>query len=275
MNQELYNELTKPIPIEQVEFRVQSISEKGWATLLAYKDARVDINRLNEVLGQGNWQRKHEIIDGNLYCSVGINIQGDDEVPCWSWVQDVGTESYTEKEKGAASDSFKRACFNLGIGIELYDYPLLLVQLKKHEFYTYFDKKADKTKAKQTFDLHLKDWTWEADFKGSKILSLRAFDEKKGSRFQFPRNWTKPKQQAAPAAKPAAKPNQPPAANQPLKYDVLFGAITAASTLDEVKSIRPQIMASKDAKLLNASQLSQLTEHYKDKQIQLKAGDNG
>lgn len=269
MDKDLYEKLTEPIPIDQIDFRVQSIATNGWATILAYKDARVDINRLNSVVGQGRWQRKHEVINGNLFCSVGIFTEGIG----WSWVQDVGTESNAEKEKGQASDSFKRACFNLGIGIELYDYPLILVQLNPKEFKV--TKVNGKDKAKATWDLKLKEWSWEADFNGSKVMSLRAFDQNKKSRFQFPRNWTKPKQQAAPAPAPAAKPNQPPTANEPLKYAVLFGAITSASTLNEVQSIRPQIMASKDAKLLNASQLSQLTEHYKDKQVQLKAVDHG
>jgi hypothetical protein len=45
----------------------------------------------------------------------------------WVSKQDVGTESYTEKEKGQASDSFKRACFNWGIGRELYTAPFIWI----------------------------------------------------------------------------------------------------------------------------------------------------
>jgi len=41
--------------------------------------------------------------------------------------EDTGTESNTEKEKGLASDSFKRACFNWGIGRELYTAPFIWV----------------------------------------------------------------------------------------------------------------------------------------------------
>jgi len=45
--------------------------------------------------------------------------------------QDVGTESYTEKEKGQASDSFKRACVNWGIGRELYSAPFIWIPVEK------------------------------------------------------------------------------------------------------------------------------------------------
>jgi len=65
-------ELTKPLSIDEIDFRIQSINRGGYATILAYKDARVDINRLNKAVGQGNWQRKHEMIGDRLYCSIGI-----------------------------------------------------------------------------------------------------------------------------------------------------------------------------------------------------------
>ena len=49
----------------------------------------------------------------------------------WVWKQDVGVESFTEKEKGQASDSFKRACFNWGIGRELYSAPFIWISADK------------------------------------------------------------------------------------------------------------------------------------------------
>ena len=38
---------------------------------------------------------------------------------------------YTEKEKSQASDSFKRACFNWGIGRELYSAPFIWIPVGK------------------------------------------------------------------------------------------------------------------------------------------------
>lgn len=108
---------------DEIECRVATVKENG-VSLLLYKDARVDQNILDETVGAENWQRKHEIIGGNLFCSVGIYVESRNE---WVWKQDVGTESYTEKEKGQASDAFKRACFNWGLGRELYTAPFIWV----------------------------------------------------------------------------------------------------------------------------------------------------
>lgn len=108
---------------EEIDVRVSRI-ESNWLTLLLYKDARVDMNILDETVGIMNWQRTHEVINGNLYCNVDI---WDEEKQQWIRKQDVGTESQTEKEKGESSDSFKRSCFNVGIGRELYTAPAIIV----------------------------------------------------------------------------------------------------------------------------------------------------
>jgi hypothetical protein len=101
---------------DEIDVRVGSVSAKG-VSLLLYKDARCDMNILDETYGVTGWQRKHEVINGNLYCGIGI---WNENINDWVWKWDCGTESYTEKEKGEASDSFKRAAFNIGIGRELY-----------------------------------------------------------------------------------------------------------------------------------------------------------
>lgn len=110
----------------EIDCRISTINQKG-LSLLLYKDARVDQRILDETVGAENWQRSHEVINGNLFCNVGIRIMRDDKNAEWVWKQDVGTESYTEKEKGEASDSFKRACFNWGIGRELYSAPFIWI----------------------------------------------------------------------------------------------------------------------------------------------------
>lgn len=112
---------------DEIECRVGTISEKG-LSLLLYKDARVDMKILDEVFGPSNWQRKHEVIGGNLYCTVSF---WDDEKQQWISRMDVGTKSNTEQEKGEASDSFKRACFSIGIGRELYTAPFIWVSAEK------------------------------------------------------------------------------------------------------------------------------------------------
>lgn len=112
---------------DEIECRVGSISEKG-LSLLLYKDARVDQNLLDECYGILGWKRAHEKIGDSIYCTVSVK---DEKTGEWVSKQDVGTESYAEAAKGAASDSFKRACVNIGIGRELYTAPFIWIPAEK------------------------------------------------------------------------------------------------------------------------------------------------
>ena len=116
----------------EIECRVQSVKQNG-LVLLLYKDARVDMNILDETVGAQNWQREHYECKGNLFCKVGINTnyQQPDMPTNWVWKSDCGVESNTEAQKGEASDSFKRACFNWGIGRELYTAPFTWISADK------------------------------------------------------------------------------------------------------------------------------------------------
>ena len=116
---------------DEIECRVQSVKEKG-LVLLLYKDARVDMNILDETVGSSNWQREHYECKGNLFCRVGIDIgTHEGKAERWVYKSDCGTESNTEAQKGEASDSFKRACFNWGIGRELYTAPFTWIPADK------------------------------------------------------------------------------------------------------------------------------------------------
>ena len=114
---------------EEIEVRVGS-----GGTLLLYKDARCDMALLDEVVGVGNWQREHKILGDDIYCKVGIYNK---ELGCWVWVEDAGSSGNIEIEKTKASDSFKRACVNLGIGRELYTAPKITIpeQYKKCQYF--------------------------------------------------------------------------------------------------------------------------------------------
>lgn len=106
-----------------IEVRMAMVKEKG-ISLLLYKNARVDMAILDETLGEMSWQREHREHKGNLFCGISI---WDEDKKQWITKWDCGTESYTEKEKGEASDSFKRAGFNWGIGRELYTSPFIWI----------------------------------------------------------------------------------------------------------------------------------------------------
>lgn len=173
------NDLKTPLKIKDIDFRIQSINKGKYATILAYKDARVDMNRLDDVCGSENWQRDHKDVNGVVYGGIGILttlINGDSN---WIWKWDAGSESQAEKEKGQASDSFKRAGFNWGIGRELYDYPIISIKLKDNEISTYNGK------MRASFDLKLKDWAWISEFTDGKITGLACKDVTGELRF----NW--------------------------------------------------------------------------------------
>lgn len=124
----------RDLTASEVEVRVGQVSKTGnGLALLLYKDARVDMAVLDETVGSLNWQREHYECKGNLFCRVGINRnhKDPDKAPDWVWKSDCGSESDTEAEKGEASDSFKRACTNLGIGRELYTAPFIWVDNTK------------------------------------------------------------------------------------------------------------------------------------------------
>ena len=166
--------LSAPLTVDQIEFRVQSINNGGYATILAYKDARVDMQRLDEVVGALNWKREHLLANSNCIVSIW-----NDHSSQWVGKEDTGTASNTEAQKGLASDSFKRACFNWGIGRELYDYPVMSIKLNANEFDTTGGK------PKQTWNLKLREWKWKSLFKGNKIIAIAAVDEKGNKRFSW------------------------------------------------------------------------------------------
>lgn len=128
---------------DEIECRVSAISEKG-LSLLLFKDARVDQKILDETFTPFGWRRTHQSIDGKLYCTVEIWDGGKKQ---WIAKQDVGTESYSEKEKGQASDSFKRACFNWGVGRELYTAPFIWIPAELAKI----EKKGDRFLTKDRF----------------------------------------------------------------------------------------------------------------------------
>lgn len=176
-----YKKLREPLKINQIDFRVQSINRRGDATILAYKDARVDMDILDEVCGAQNWKREH--LNGNANCIVSI---WDGDKSQWISKEDTGTESNTEKEKGLASDSFKRACFNWGIGRELYEYPVIKIKLnadaekpQNGEWYIEGDR------AKQGFGLKIKEWRWVSEFTDGKLTFLAVADENNKARFIY------------------------------------------------------------------------------------------
>lgn len=127
---------------DEIDVRV-SIAKKNGVSLLLYKDARCDQTILDETVGALNWQRHHTRDNANCIVSIW-----DEQKGAWIEKEDTGTESNAEKEKGIASDSFKRACFNWGIGRELYTAPFIWV---KAEFCDKLEPDVNRYRCGDTF----------------------------------------------------------------------------------------------------------------------------
>ena len=160
---------------DEIECRVGNVSSKGY-TLLLYKNARADMTILDEIVGCGNWQREHYECKGNLFCKVGININYKQlgEEPYWVWKSDCGSESNTEKEKGEASDSFKRACVNWGIGRELYSSPFIFINCQTKAKSNGYGYELPDSEKNRKFKVNL------IDYVGKKISKLIIADAKTG-----------------------------------------------------------------------------------------------
>lgn len=127
MEEEKQQGTVRLLNADEIECRISTIQAKG-LSLLLFKDARVDQKILDETFGPFGWRRSHQELGGDLYCTVEI---WDQDKGQWIGKQDVGTAGNAEKEKSRASDSFKRACFNWGIGRELYTAPFIWIPTQK------------------------------------------------------------------------------------------------------------------------------------------------
>lgn len=116
---------------DEIEVRVAS-TQNNVAQLLLYKTARTDAAILDETFGQFNWQCSYSEIKGNLFCTISVRDPNTNE---WISKSDCGAESNIEKEKGEASDAFKRSGFRWGIGVELYSTPKIKIPIEESDMY--------------------------------------------------------------------------------------------------------------------------------------------
>ncbi|MBR5289347.1 MAG: hypothetical protein IKU34_12285 [Clostridia bacterium] len=177
----------RPLRADEIDVRVGVVREKG-ISLLLYKDARCDMNILDETVGPYNWKRTHSRENANCVVEIWDEKKGQ-----WIGKEDTGTESNTEAEKGLASDSFKRACVNWGIGRELYTAPFVWLrgdgQELKKDYYTVtaiaYDERGninrlkienDDGKAVFDFSTRLEDLVEPEPIKGTAGPGVKIFD---------------------------------------------------------------------------------------------------
>ena len=114
--------LAEPFDPPEVRFKPQVVSGNR-AMAIAYVDARVIQDRLDEVLGVAGWQDEYEVLpDGGVVCRLRLHL-GDQ----WVAKMDVGGPSEQpdegDRRKAAFSDALKRAAVKFGIGRYLYRLP--------------------------------------------------------------------------------------------------------------------------------------------------------
>lgn len=222
----------RALTADEIECRIGVVKEGEGVSLLLYKDARCDMNILDETVGPENWQRNHEVVNGNLFCNVGIRIEPSAENRFdWVWKQDVGTESNTEAEKGQASDSFKRACFCWGIGRELYTAPFIWIPgaTKKDKF-----------------------WVSKMEVKDHKIAELEICRKDKYDNKLDAVVYSYPRKSAAPKEAPKEAPKKDYHATQ----EQGKGKITPK----QIEAISARYKGNMMARLLNANGLEKLED---------------
>ena len=184
----------RPLMANEIEVRVGTLKKDGsGASYLLYKDSRCDMKILDEVFGAFNWQREHKELKGVIYCGVSIRSEQGEWVTKW----DAGAESNVEKEKGEASDSFKRACTNWGIGRELYTSPKIWINFAND----------DERNARGNIDLKVSN----INIVEGKIVALEIVDKRGNVRYTMgkqvlPNKPVELKEKPAPSAKKVTAP---------------------------------------------------------------------
>lgn len=141
-------ELKKTI---EFKWRIQSAIPKANPTqviMIPYIDARDVQDRLDEVIGVSGWQNNFEDVGGHLHCNIGIKIGRE-----WVFKSDRGVQSQTEKEKGEASDAFKRAAVMWGINRDAYQVGTVKLKCRDYNGKPYpCDEAGNFLKGKQLYD---------------------------------------------------------------------------------------------------------------------------
>lgn len=118
--QDIFDQFSAPFLTDDVSWRVGRVNKKDptKAQALAYIDARNVMDRLDAVVGPGNWQDEYvNAGNGATCCRIGILLPDAG----WVWKADGAGQTDVEGDKGQFSDAFKRAAVKWGIGRYLYD----------------------------------------------------------------------------------------------------------------------------------------------------------
>jgi hypothetical protein len=158
--------------IKNIKCFVKQVNDWNSALILLHKDARFDMDELDKRYGPMGWKDEYTEVAGNLYCTISV---WDQDKKQWISKSDVGVESYIEKEKGQASDAFKRAGTKWNIGRFLYTAPDIWIKLDDDEVRINKGTKYSKT----SFYVN------QIVVKDEKIVRIMIDDDKGNTRFRW------------------------------------------------------------------------------------------
>lgn len=123
----LLKQLKNPFDPKFVKWRVGATNaDKTKGIALAYIDSREVAKRLDDVMGLDGWQKKLVGVDGGFTCAVLLKINDE-----WVGKENAAGNTKVEPLKGGASDAFKRAAADWGVGRYLYYLPNVWVPIKQ------------------------------------------------------------------------------------------------------------------------------------------------
>lgn len=120
----VFADLSAPFPPADLEWRPGSTNaDKSSALMLPYITGRAVMDRLDAVLGFGNWSCTYRSREGSKntgwICRLTLHLDEGESV----YNEDGADESDIEPTKGAISDALKRAAVRFGVGRYLYFLP--------------------------------------------------------------------------------------------------------------------------------------------------------
>lgn len=240
MQNSTYSNMFRLLNADEIECRIGIVGKTG-VSLLLYKDARVDAKVLDETVGPFNWQKSYS--RDNQNCTVSL---WDAEKQVWVSKEDVGVESNMEKEKGLASDSFKRACFAWGLGRELYSAPFIFVPVATHQS-SVGGKTVYKMDDPYQYEYEVTQIGYDENRKINKLVIA---DAKTGAvLYEFPKKATKAtaktevKAEVKTEVKPEAKPETPfieVSLPECLNYSFTTGAVAGKKGSDFVLDVKSE-----------------------------------
>lgn len=121
--------LSEPFKENEIEWRVmrafKAQNGKAYAYVAAYVESRAIMNRLDGVVGIGNWENEFREIHNGIICGITIHLPNGKSVTKW----DGADLTNIEPTKGGLSGAFKRAAVQFGIGRYLYNLPETMVEI--------------------------------------------------------------------------------------------------------------------------------------------------